>query len=349
VAQEERRRLPGPGAMAPRVFEQVAQQQAQAGGVHQLRRHRRQLQCDGHRRREPVHRVAGQGRQIRRLGVQCAVPSGQAFALQQAADQIAHFRQVAHQGLALGAVVQQLGVDAGACQRAAQLVADGQQQGAFGVQHAAQVGRHAVDAFGQSAEFVGAFDADGPREIAGAIGCHTSADGLQRLEDAPHGEIGRTGQQQQHGQRDPAEEAWARGVRRRGQAEAQAVAVGGAAHQAPAGSAEIALRVVPVAAPAWVAVELHLRPFDAHRDGQCLGQCLGALHIGRAADLRREAIHVVGHQRPGVVLPAAVQELLHAQQEDGGRPQCQHQEQRDQPALDRMAPPWLQARTPANR
>jgi hypothetical protein len=91
--------------------------------------------CPGQREATAVSRA----RAGRSTSSACSAlwPCGQAFAFKQAADQFAHLAQVAQQGAALGAVVQQFGVDTGAGQRAAQFVAHGQQQGALGVQHAA--------------------------------------------------------------------------------------------------------------------------------------------------------------------------------------------------------------------
>ena len=54
----------------------------------------------------------------------------------------------------LGRVGQQLGVQACARERAAQFVADGQQQGALGLQHLLDVVAHGVDGGGQFTQFV---------------------------------------------------------------------------------------------------------------------------------------------------------------------------------------------------
>ena len=89
----------------------------------------------------------------------------------------------AQQGVARGQHVggfgQQLGVQAGAGQRAAQFVADGQQQRALGVEHAVQAGGHAVDALGQLAELVAPPHRDGLREVARAVARHARVDRRQ--------------------------------------------------------------------------------------------------------------------------------------------------------------------------
>ena len=69
------------------------------------------------------------------------------------------------------------------------------------------------------------------------------------------------------------------------------------------------------AAGVGVRVVVQLRPVDADRHRQARGDGAGARLAGRRADFCRELVHVVGHQRLGVALPAALQHALHAEQE----------------------------------
>ena len=54
---------------------------------------------------------------------------------------------------------------------------------------------------------------------------------------------------------------------------------------------------------------------------------------GWRAYLGGQPVHVVGHQRLGITLPAALQHALHAEQEDRSRGQRQQQKERDEAPL----------------
>jgi hypothetical protein len=87
------------------------------------------------------------------------VPARRSLSSRSLIQQVGHLLQVAQQGVALrvhvGGLGQQLGVQPGAGERAAQLVADGQQQRALGFEHLVDVLAHGVDGGGQLAQFVG--------------------------------------------------------------------------------------------------------------------------------------------------------------------------------------------------
>jgi hypothetical protein len=242
-------------AVAQRVVEQVAQQQAHAGAVQRQRGQvagRRQLHGGG--TFQAGDDLAGQGGQVHRLAVQRGVRAGQALALQQVGDQVAHVAQVAQQGVArglhIGGFGQQLGVQAGAGQRAAQLVADGQQQGALGVEHLADVATHGVDGGSQLAQFVGpgrVAHGDRLRKVARAEAQGACADVVQRAQQAAHAQVGQPGEQQQHGQRGPADHAGLVLPDLHVQRKVDAVAVGGGALQQAGLVALPAVGLVPAA------------------------------------------------------------------------------------------------------
>ena len=280
---------------------------------------------------------------------------GQALALQQVGDDARHLAQVAQQRLArrlgLGGVGQQLGVEARARQRTAQFVAQGQQQGALGLQHLVDVFTHGVDGGGQLPQLVGLVcvaHGDGLVERAGAKALGASADVVQRAQQAPHVEVGQRREQQQHAQRDPGD-ARALLPAQHVQAEFQPVAVGRGAAQQVLVVAIAPGRLAPGGAvhpcgPGQLGVRgpVHLRPFNADGDGQALHQGLGAHDARRAADLLRQAVHVVHEQRPRGRAPAHRQRLLHAADEGDRQRQRQHQEHQHQAPAQRA--PQRQAR-----
>ena len=61
----------------------------------------------------------------------------------------------------------------------------------------------------------------------------------------------------------------------------------------------------------------------------------GALDVGRRADLGRQRVGVVHHQRAQVLVPAAALHHVHAQHERGGHGQRQHEEQAHQARAQR--------------
>jgi hypothetical protein len=128
--------------------------------------------------------------------------------LQQVRDETGHFLQVAQQGFALRvhlrAFGQQLGVEPRTCERAAQLVADGEQQRALGVKHLLDVLAHGVDGGGKFAQFVGAVQAalgNGLAEVSRTEAASAFADGVQRLEQTAHVEPGQQREHEQRGER----------------------------------------------------------------------------------------------------------------------------------------------------
>ncbi len=163
-----------------------------------------------------------------------ACPIGQPLAFQQVGDQVAHLRQIAQQRVAVLALGHQLGIHARARERAAQLVADRQQQRALRIEHALQAARHLVDALGQLAELVAPCGGDRLPEIARAETRDAGADRIERLQQLADVEVREQRQRQQRGQRDQADALWPLARQRARQAEADAVTVCGRAHQAPA-------------------------------------------------------------------------------------------------------------------
>ena len=179
--ERHHRRLRSADAVAQRVVDQVAQQQAHA---HRVSRHGAERVVElqhqpgiGELRRDEL---AHQRAQVHLLGLQRGVPAGQAFAFQQIGDQVAHLRQVAQQRVAVLALGHQLGIHACARERAAQLVADRQQQRTLRVEHALQAARHLVDALGQLAELVAPRGCNGLPEIARASCAATRAASFRR-------------------------------------------------------------------------------------------------------------------------------------------------------------------------
>ena len=86
--------------------------------------------------------------------LQSCVPPTQPLAFQQVGHQIGHLLQVAQQGLAprsrIAVLGQQFRIQARTRDRAAQLMADGQQQGALGLQHLVDAGGHRIDVAARS-------------------------------------------------------------------------------------------------------------------------------------------------------------------------------------------------------
>jgi hypothetical protein len=121
----------------------------------------------------------------------------------------------------------------------AQLVADREQQLALGVQHVVQSRGHRVDLFGQVAELVAVARHDGLGEVALAVAHGAFAQRRQRAQHVAHPGVGHPGEQQQDGQRGPADMLGALFVRHVGQAEDDAVAIGHAAHDAPVARVEL--------------------------------------------------------------------------------------------------------------
>jgi hypothetical protein len=258
----------------------------------------------------------------------------QAFALQQVGDQVAHQRQVPQQCFArrggLTALRQQFCMQACPRQRAAQFVTDRQQQRALGLQHAVDIGRHAVHVGGQLAQFVIARHGNRPAEITRAKPPRAGADVVQRAQQPPHIGIGQQRKQQQCAQRGPADIARPLTPGGKVQTEINAVAVCRAARQ-QARRAAFGRVVHPVfAAPAplelvWMAAPVDLRPADAHRDWQALGDRASPPGAGRRSDLRRQAVHIVHHQGTRRLAPAGRQRLLHAEHECAGQRQGQQE------------------------
>ena len=330
--------------MAQRVGHQVAQRQAQAQRV-DLRPAEARLQgeLDGLLGELIGHQLRGQRCQVGGLGVQRGVAGGQALAFDEVGDQVTHLGQVVQQRGALIAFGQQLGVQPRAGERAAQFMADGQQQQALGLEHAVQALGHVVDARGEVAELVAPAHLDRPRELALAEGLHTARDVGQRAQQPAHRGVGHGGERQQHRQRDPTDAACAPGLRRLGEAEGDAVAVGGVAHQAPVGSGEVVVFGARVAAAVrrrglWVGAVLQQRPVEVQGDGQACGQGGGARAVGLRADLGHQAVEVVVGEWFGVGQPAALHGALQAVEKGGAGGERQQHEEPDQPGLDRVAP-----------
>ena len=346
----------GGGAAAPPlaqgVVDQVAQRQAQPHRV-QLHGGQRRRQVELQRRAGEVFadQFAYQRIDIDALSLQRSIAGGQAFAFQQVGDQVAHRAQVAQQRVALRARRHQLGIQPRARQRRAQLVAHRQQQAATRFEHGVQVARHGVDLRGQLAQFVLPPHGDGRVKAPLAKTQGTGADVVQRPEQVAHIGVGRGRQQQQRGQRHPADAARARCPAALAQAKDDAVAIGAAPLQQPA-RVVIVFRATMPAAALRVRIPLHRGAFDAHRQRQALHQRLGARRVGRRADLGGQPVDVVGDQRAQHRAPAGGQRALHAGNEDGRGRQRQHQKQQHQAHAQRapqpLAPAHLRhARAPA--
>ena len=195
--------------MSHGIFQQIAQQQAQTGGVQPLRR-----QLRWHLKRDLYARVArlqlsddaaGHDGQVQTFPLQSDMAIGQALAFQQILHQGRHLPQVTQQGLTLRAYLrvvlgQQFGVQACAGQWAAHLMTDGQQQAALGIQHLPDVFAHGVERRGQLAQLPvppGPGSRNGVVKAALAEAAGTGADGIQRPERAAHVPPGQQRQQQQ--------------------------------------------------------------------------------------------------------------------------------------------------------
>ena len=343
--------------VAQRVVEQVAQQQARAAGVEP----KRCRQTGRH-----VHRHIGRGGaqgghvadqrmrqrgQIGRLALKRGVAAGQALAFQQVGDQVAHLRQVAQQrgarGRGVGVLGQQFGVEPSSRQRRAQLVADGQQQVALGVQHLVDVGGHAVHAVRQVAQLVGMGALPHPDrrlELPGAKAAHALADVADRPQHAVHHAVGQRRQRQQRRQREPDEiflvVVGAPGLQR----ELDPVAIGrlpadGVARPHGAGARPAfffgARPGRPVARPG-AGHPVDRRPRNAHRQRQAFGQRLRPRDAGRRAQLVHQAVGVVDEQRLGGAAPAGRQRLADTADERHAHRQRQQQKQQHQPHAQRM-------------
>ncbi|MNT16065.1 hypothetical protein D3C72_1511520 [compost metagenome] len=101
------------------------------------------------------------------------------------------------------------------------------------------------------------------------------------------------------------------------------------------------------ARPIGVRIPVDLRPVDAQRHRKPVGNGLCPLDAGRAANLSREAVHIVHEQRTCGLLPAQGNHLLHATHEDHGHGhgQChEHQHQADAQRIPdgiaRTSVPW---------
>ena len=282
--------------------------------------------------------------------MQRGVRAGQAFAFQQVGHQVAHLPQVAQQrrtaGLHLGGFGQQLGVEAGAGERAAQFVADGQQQRALGFQHLVNVAAHGVDGGGQFAEFVRVgcmAQCNSLGKVTGTKTQGTGANVVQRAQHASHAGIGHSGEHQQQPKSDPADEAGAVVPGLHAQAEADAVAVYRGALKEPRGLIAPAIGIGRAVAQAvivigliGVAAPVDQRTADVHAQRQALHQRLGRFNAGRAAQVGGQFVHIVHHQRAGGIAPANGQRPLHANDKNSRHGQCQQQEQRDQPHAQRV-------------
>ena len=233
-----------------------------------------------------------------------------------------------------------------------------QQQRALGIQHAVQVDGHAVDALRKKPQLVVAPHGDRVGKVAAAIGLHAGRDVPQRLQLPVHCGIGQHGQQQQRGQRQPADVARPVEVGWRDQRELHTVAVSAWQRNDPWRIELLFARAVALIKAAWVGVELHRWPIDAHGNRQTLRQRGGLRRVRRAADVLRQMLGIVLDQRPRKRLPTALQPTLAAEQKDRRRAQRQQHEECDQPALDAVRQPVCKAvppmarphtRTPANR
>ena len=288
--------------------------------------------------------------QIGRLALKRGVAAGQALAFQQVGDQVAHLRQVAQQrgarGRGVGVLGQQFGVEPSSRQRRAQLVADGQQQVALGVQHLVDVGGHAVHAVRQVAQLVGMGALPHPDrrlELPGAKAAHALADVADRPQHAVHHAVGQRRQRQQRRQREPDEiflvVVGAPGLQR----ELDPVAIGrlpadGVArpHGAGARLAFFGARPGrPVARPG-AGHPVDRRPRNAHRQRQAFGQRLRPRDAGRRAQLVHQAVGVVDEQRLGGAAPAGRQRLADTADERHAHRQRQQQKQQHQPHAQRM-------------
>ena len=330
--------------VAQRVVDQVAHQHRRARAVE-----RHGGQVVGERQLQGLAVEAGrdfphQGVEVGGRALQGRGAGGEALAFQQVGDQRAHQREVAQQSGALGGVAAQLGVEAGAGERRAKLVADGQQQRALAVQHALQAGGHVIDLLCEVAQLVSAANGNGRAEVAFAIALRALADVVERAEEPAHGGVGQEREQQQAGE-------WQQRTHRvplvpdvGAHAEGDAVAVGGAAgEQAPAPVVVLHL-ALPFGVLARVRIPLHRGPLDAHRDRQLLDQRLRPRRVGRRADVGGQAVDVVGEQRFDEEFEAARQRRARAAHEHHHRAGREHQEERDQPPLQRMAEALVPAR-----
>ena len=358
--------------MAQRVVEQVAQQQAHAGRVQRqagqaggrIEQNRGGIGVPASELGEDFARQLGQDQG---LAVQRGVAGGEAFAFQQVGDQSGHLLQVAQQRVTLredlGCLGQQLGVEAGAGQRAAQFVADGQQQRTLGIEHLADVLPHGVDGAGELAELIGPGGAphrDRLAEVAGAEPPRACADGVQRPQQVAQVQEGQQGEHQQ-GRQGVADQIRLTLEGLFVDADADLVAVGGAARQQalPVLVATPALAVPAVVVARAVALgrlvglrrmgaPLHQRPLDPDGQRQALRDGLGTFHAGRSAarHLVDQAVHVVHQQGPGRFAPAHREGALCPADEGEGHGQREQQEHQQQAQLDRMAQRIAQAAVP---
>ena len=346
------------------VVQQIAQQQAHARPVQ--RPGRRQPCIEAHDDAlgagvtcaQVLDRLVRQRTQVHRLTVQHGVGTGQAFALQQVGHQRGHLLQVALQGLARRAVLVGLGqqgqVQPRPGQRAAQLVADGQQQPALGLEHLFDVRRHRVDRLGELVEFIGprgVTHRDRRVESPTPEATHPGADRVQRTQQPANRDVGAQRDEQQRPHR-PDEGPLAALEHRLVDAVDDAVPVGGLARQ-QGGPARVDLVTAPMPAVGWrVRGPMHDGALDPHGDRQALRHRAGALDArrpGRARvraagrerrrDLGGDAVDVVLEQGLRRLAPAHPQGLLRRQREHQRQCRGQGQEQQHQPELDRACRP----------
>ena len=184
---------------------------------------------------------------------------------------------------------------------------------------------------------------DGLGEVAVAKPLGALADVVQRAQQVAHIHIGQRRQQQQHGERAPGD-AWALVPRQGVEPKLDVVTIGrGALQQAVAVliARPVVLLAELVAHPvgAWlvgVRSPMDLRPVDAQRDGQAVGNRLCTLDAGRAADLGGQPVHIVHQQGAGSFFPAHGHRLLHPAHEGDGHCHGQGHEDQHQANAQRM-------------
>jgi hypothetical protein len=276
--------------------------------------------------------------------MQCRMGLRKPLALEQIRDQPTHLAEVVQQRVALWRcprrLGQQLGVQARAGERAAQLVADRQQQPALGIEHAADVLPHRVERARDLAELVGAAGIghrDRAVELARAEALRAGADRIERTQLPPHVQVGQQGQHQQDAERGD-EHARAALEQRRVQAEDEPMAIGRDAgaqrgHLAIGVTGALTVMFAVTVRPRRVRRPPERRPLDAQRDRQPGRQRLCPDQVGHAPgrDLGGEPVDVVGHQRACGFTPAHAEGEAPRRHERDRQPQRQQQKPQHQP------------------
>ncbi len=202
-------------------------------------------------------------------------------------------------------------------------MADGQQQLAFGIQHALNIVGHAVDAARQIAEFVAAFDVDAMRKVTGADACEPGLEYFNRREQFARAVVQQHQNHQQHNQGHHAPMPRAAFTGRRGPQGQSVLRQMSNQIFAVVPGAEFKIDIVAGKAP----VHVHMcqvkhccvgrpgavRSMNMNLNVQFIRQLCGAREVGRHADIRLDVLHVAQQVRSHGVLKVRAECIADAQ------------------------------------